>query len=196
MVAEEVNGPQNKFLKDFGAVVCRLTSFHHVGFSAPNCSTKSFLPAILIAASTAACAAITTDAQIAARSAAPADYRKIISEGTPAPMTKGALVSELHNTSGPQPGDWMACVKSNTNPYIGFFAVFIADEKVMEFRRSIGIDQCESAAYSLLPSPPPPVQEDNKSGKRKKPIQHRGRHVDSGHSAGDRPSDYSGSEAG
>ena len=64
MVAEEVNGPQRKFLKDFGAVVCRLTSFHHVGFSAPNCSTKSFLPAILIAASTAACAAITSDAQI------------------------------------------------------------------------------------------------------------------------------------
>ena len=111
-------------------------------------------------------------------------------------MTKGAQVSELRKTSGPQPGDWMACVKSNTNPYIGFFAVFIADEKVKDFRRSIGIDQCESAAYSLLPSPPPPVQENNKSGKRKKPIQHRGRHIDSGHSAGDRPSDYSGSEAG
>ena len=195
MVAEEIDGPQSNFLKDFGAVVCRLTSFHHVGFSAPNCSTKSFLPAILIAASTAACAAITSDAQIAARIAAPADYRKIISEGTPAPMTKGALVSELRKTSGPQPGDWMACVKSNTNPYIGFFAVFIADEKVKEFRRSIGIDQCESAAYSLLPSPPPPVQENNKSGKRKKPIQHRGRRIDSGYSAGDRSSDYLTSES-
>ena len=109
MVAEEVNGPQRKFLKDFGAVVCRLTSFHHVGFSAPNCSTKSFLPAILIAASTAACAAITSDAQISARIAAPADYRKIISEGTPAPMTKGAQVSDLRKTSGRNPATgWRA----------------------------------------------------------------------------------------
>ena len=59
-----------------------------------------------------------------------------------------------------------------TNPYTGFFAVFIADEKVKDFRRSIGIDQCESAMYSLLPSPPA-VQENNKPGKRKKSIQHK-----------------------
>lgn len=142
-------------------------SFRHVDFSASNCGIRRFLSAVLIAASTA-CAPITPHGQITtARIATPADYRKIISEGTPAPMTKGAQVSDLRATRGPQPGDWMACVKSNTNPYIGFFAVFIADEKVKDFRRSVGIDQCESAAYSPLPSPPP-VQKNNKPGKRKK----------------------------
>jgi hypothetical protein len=168
IVAETVSVPQSKYLNDLGILICRLASFRHVGFSTPNCSTKNCLSVILIATSTAGCTTITSDAQItAAPIAAPADYRKIISEGTPAPMTKGAQVSDLRETRGAQPGDWMACVKSNTNPYTGFFAVFIADGKVKDFRRSIGIDQCESAMYSLLPSPPA-VQENNKPGKRKK----------------------------
>ncbi len=72
-------------------------------------------------------------------------------------MTNGAQVSELRKTiGGGQSGDWIACVKSDTNLFIGFFAVFIESEKVVDFRRAVGIDRCEAAIYS--PLPPPVVQ--------------------------------------
>jgi hypothetical protein len=87
----------------------------------------------------------------------PADYRKIIGAGVPAPMMNGAQVSELRKTvGGGQSGDWIACVKSDAKPYIGFFAVFIENEKVVDSRRAVGIDRCEAAIYS--PLPPPVVQ--------------------------------------
>jgi hypothetical protein len=150
-----------------------VTPFRAIYFSKLNSSAKKRFLAILIATLTAACSAILPNEQnTAALIATPDDYRKIISEGTPAPMAKGAQVSELRKTSGPQLGDWMACVKSDTTPYIGFFAVFIEDRKVKDFRRSIGIDRCEFAMYSPLPPATPPAQEKDKPRKHKKPIQH------------------------
>jgi hypothetical protein len=124
----------------------------------------------LLAALTSACSGILPSTQLttastpppAAAPAAPlatppADYRKIIRAGVPAPMTNGAQVSELRKTiGGGQSGDWIACMKSDTKPYIGFFAVFIENDKVVDFRRAVGIDRCEAAIYS--PLPPPVVQ--------------------------------------
>jgi len=81
-------------------------------------------------------------------------------------MTAAAQVSELQKTIGGQSGDWFACVKSDTTPYVGFFAVFIENGKVVDFRRSVAIDQCESATYS--PLAPTVVQEKKMPPKRKK----------------------------
>ena len=159
------NGLQSRQLNGFEVLVSLNTPFHSVHFSKLNKSVKKCFLVVLIAALTAACSSIS---RTAAPVATPIEYYKIVSQGAPAPMTKGAQISELRKTSGAQSGDWMACVKSDTTPYIGFFAVFIEDGKVKDFRRSIGIDQCESAMYSLLPSPPPPVQKKNKPGKRNK----------------------------
>jgi hypothetical protein len=146
-----------------------MATAYHVDLSTQNRSAKNCFLIILIATLTTACSSIISGTQIAAEpTAAPSDYRGIIREGVPAPMTKRAQVSELHKTSGGQPGDWMACIKSDTIPYVGFFAVFIEYGKVKDFRRSIGIDQCESAMYSPLPPAAPPAQEKDKPRKHNK----------------------------
>ncbi len=136
----------------------------------------SFL-AVSLGVLTAACASILPQAggQTAAVPVGPpADYRKLIRTEVPAALTKEAQVSELRKTVGPQPGDWIACLKSDTKPDAGakptsnFFAVFIEDGKVKDFRRSVLIDRCESASYAPLP-PPEPVKPAPLKGKKPAP---------------------------
>ena len=131
-------------------------------------STKDFLLAILLAGLTAACSATLPSMQITSASAVPPDnYRKIISSGIPATIAKGAQVSELQKTVAAQSGDWFACLKSDNKPNDGLFAIFIENGKIVDFRRSVVIDHCESAIYSPLPPPAPPVKEKSMHSKRK-----------------------------
>ena len=131
-------------------------------------STKDFLLAILLAGVTAACSATLPSTQLTPASAVPpADYRKIISTGIPATIAKEAQVSELQRTKPAQHGDWFACLKSDNKSNYGLFAVFIENGKVVDFRRSVGIDHCESAVYSPLAPPAPPVKEKKMHPKRK-----------------------------
>jgi len=131
-------------------------------------STKDFLLAILLAGVTAACSATLPSTQLTPASAVPpADYRKIISTGIPATIAKEAQVSELQRTKQTQPGDWFACLKSDNKPNDGLFAVFIENGKIVDFRRSVRIDHCESAVYSPLAPPAPPVKEKKMHPKRK-----------------------------
>src|ERR1017187_2409503 len=131
-------------------------------------STKDFLLAILLVGVTAACSATLPSTQLTPASAVPpADYRKIISTGVPATIAKEAQVSELQRTKQTQPGDWFACLKSDNKPNDGLFAVFIENGKVVDFRRSVGIDHCESATYSPLTPPVPPAKEKTTRPKRK-----------------------------
>jgi hypothetical protein len=131
-------------------------------------STKDFLLAILLAGVTAACSATLPSTQLTPASAVPpADYRKIISTGIPATIAKEAQVSELQRTKQAQPGDWFACLKSDNKPNDGLFAVFIENGKIVDFRRSVGIDHCESAVYSPLAPPAPPIKEKKMQPKRK-----------------------------
>jgi hypothetical protein len=133
-----------------------------------NGSTKEFLLAILLASVTAACSATLPSTQLTPASAVPpADYRKIISTGVPATIAKEAQVSELQRTKQAQPGDWFACLKSDNKPNDGLFAVFIENGKIVDFRRSVRIDHCESAVYSPLAPPAPPVKEKKMHPKRK-----------------------------
>jgi len=147
--------------------------------------TLIFFLVILFAALTAACSNTLQDAaaQIAAAPIGPpADYRKLIRTGVPNTLTNGAQVSALRKTVGPEPGDWMACLKSEikqsdtkpgettqaeTKANIAFFAVFIEGETVNTFRRSVVIDQCESAEYAPLNPPIPPATVKKTSLKRK-----------------------------
>ena len=131
-------------------------------------STKDFLLAISLAGLTAACSATLPSTQITSASAVPPDnYRKIISSGIPAIIAKQAQVSELQKTQGAQLGDWVACLKSDNKPNDGLFAVFIENGKIVDFRRSVVTDHCESAIYSPLAPPAPPVKEKKIQPKRK-----------------------------
>jgi hypothetical protein len=117
---------------------------------------------------TAACSATLPSTQITSASAVPpTDYRKIISSGIPATIAKQAQVSELQKTAGAQLGDWVACLKSDNKPNDGLFAVFIENGKIVDFRRSVVTDYCESAIYSPLAPPAPPVKESSMHLKRK-----------------------------
>ena len=136
-------------------------------------STKDFLLAIFLAGLTAACSVTLPSTQITSASAAPPDnYHKIIGSGIPAPIAKGAQVSELQKTVAAQSGDWFACLKSDNKPNDGLFAVFIENGKIIDFRRSVGIDRCKSAIYSPLAPPAPPVREKKIQPKRKRLMQH------------------------
>ena len=129
---------------------------------------KDFLLAILLAGVTAACSATLPSTQITSASAVPpADYRKIISTGIPATVAKGAQVSELQKTVAAQSGDWFVCLKSDNKPNDGLFAVFIESGKIVDFRRSVVTDHCETAIYSPLAPPAPPVKEKKIQPKRK-----------------------------
>lgn len=131
--------------------------------------TKDFLLATLLACLTAACSATLPSTQITSTSAVPPDnYRKIISSGIPATIAKQALVSELQKTVGAQLGDWVACLKSDNKPNDGLFAVFIENGKIVDFRRSVVTDHCESAIYSPLAPPAPPVKKKMIQPKRKR----------------------------
>jgi hypothetical protein len=73
----------------------------------------------------------------------------------------------LQRTKLAQPGDWFACLKSDNKSNNGLFAVFIENGKVVDFRHSVGIDYCESAVYSPLAPPAPPVKEKKVLPKRR-----------------------------
>ena len=112
--------------------------------------------AILLTALTAACSSIVpgADTQITAAPAEPpVNYRKIILAKLPNNLTDGAQASELRKAVAPQLFDWVACLKLDTKPNISLFAVFFEGEKIEHFRRSVLIDQCESADYSPLTPP-------------------------------------------
>ena len=127
-----------------------------------------FLAIILLAGLTAACSATLPSTELTPASAVPpADYRKIISTGIPATIARQAQVSELQKTDGAQLGDWVACLKSDKKPNDGLFAVFIENGKIVDFRRSVVTDRCESAIYSPLAPPAPPVKEKKIQPKRK-----------------------------
>jgi hypothetical protein len=117
----------------------------------------AFLPAALIAA----CSSTLPDN---APAWPPADYREIIrnSGEIPDELKKGAQVSEPRKTVAPQLYDWVVCLKSDTEPTPGIFAVFFEGEKTRLVRRSVQIDQCEIADYSpltpLVPLSAPKVQ--------------------------------------
>jgi len=86
---------------------------------------------------------------------APPDYRQLAADSISAsfPIT-GAFFSDIKAAIAPQPADWFACVKLSDGKY---FSVFYADGKVSEFRRAVGVDQCEEAqGYAPMPAPKPP----------------------------------------
>ena len=134
-------------------------------------SIKDFLSVILLTGATAACSATLPSTQLTSASAVPpADYRKIISSGIPTAIAKQAQVSELQRTVGAQLGDWVACLKSDSKPNDGLFAAFIENGNIVDFRRSVVTDHCDSAIYSPLAPPTPPAKEKKKLPKRKQAI--------------------------
>ena len=73
----------------------------------------------------------------------------------------GAQVSDLRNTTGPQLGDWVACLKIDRPNTVQYVAVFFENGKISNFRTAVGIDQCPNETYWPLPPP----KQNNKAAK-------------------------------
>jgi hypothetical protein len=84
----------------------------------------------------------------------------VVSEFRNAKLTGNPQVSDLQQTTGPQPGDWMLCFKSDGSDQAVRYAVFFRNDKPVTTRPAAIIDGCHRAAYHPLEPPlphwPPP----------------------------------------
>lgn len=64
-------------------------------------------------------------------------------------------VSALREASGPQPGDWIACVKSDAPDQTARYAIFFRNNEVVASRRAVIIDKCGGGDYRQVESPLP-----------------------------------------
>jgi hypothetical protein len=81
----------------------------------------------------------------------------------------GAEVSMLRQTRGPQPGDWMACLRASKSGRMTYIAIFLEGEKILDYRTAISYDRCEGENYEALPpKSPPPTKDEADQPKEKK----------------------------
>src|SRR5664279_896083 len=93
-------------------------------------------------------------------SAAPSNQQTDAQRKTPSTLI-GAQVSELRNTTGPQLGDWIACLKIDRPNTVQYIPVFFENGKISNFRTAVGIDRCPNETYWPLPPP----KQNNKAAK-------------------------------
>ncbi len=79
----------------------------------------------------------------------------VVAEFHNAKLTGNPQVSDLQQTSGPQPGDWMLCFKSDGTDQAVRYAVFFRNDKPVIARPAAIIDGCHRAAYHPLEPPLP-----------------------------------------
>jgi hypothetical protein len=76
------------------------------------------------------------------------EFRKTKLSGNP-------QVSALRETSGPQPGDWMICVKSDAPDQTLRYAIFFRSNAVVDTRLAVIVDRCGGADFHPAESPLP-----------------------------------------
>jgi hypothetical protein len=72
-----------------------------------------------------------------------------------AKLSGSPYVSELRETTGPEPGDWMVCFKSDGPAQAVRYAVFFRRNKSVVARPAALIDGCDRATYIALEPPLP-----------------------------------------
>jgi hypothetical protein len=79
----------------------------------------------------------------------------VAAEFRTAKLTGNPLISDLHETTGPQPGDWMLCFRSDGADQAVRYAVFFRNDRLVMARPAAGIDGCHKAEYHPLEPPLP-----------------------------------------
>jgi hypothetical protein len=79
----------------------------------------------------------------------------VAAEFRTAKLTGNPQISDLHQTTGPQPGDWMLCFKSDGSDQAVRYAVFFRNDKLVTSRPAAIIDGCHKADYHSLEPPLP-----------------------------------------
>ena len=118
-----------------------------------------YLLATLVCLNLGACALSGTEFEAIKRTEAPAPslvQTTVTAEFRAAKMTGSPQVSDLHETTGPQPGDWMLCFKSDDGSDKAVrYAVFFRNDKPVLTRPAAIIDGCHKADYHPLQPPLP-----------------------------------------
>jgi hypothetical protein len=60
-------------------------------------------------------------------------------------------ISPLRKTRSAQPGDWFVCVRTIMQDRPAYFAVFLAEDRVIERRQAVAIDECARESYQPFP---------------------------------------------
>jgi hypothetical protein len=105
-----------------------------------------------------ACALSGTEFEAIKRTEAPAPslvQTTVVAEFRAAKLTGNPQVSDLHETTGPQPGDWMLCFKSDGSDQAVRYAAFFRNDKFVTSRPAAVIDGCHKADYHPLEPPLP-----------------------------------------
>jgi len=104
------------------------------------------------------CALSGTEIEAIKRAGAPAPSlveTTVAAEFRAAKLTGHPQISDLHETTGPQPGDWMLCFKSDGTDQAMRYAVFFRNDKPVTTRPAAIIDGCHKADYHPLEPPLP-----------------------------------------
>jgi hypothetical protein len=104
------------------------------------------------------CALSGTEIEAITRAGAPAPslvQTTVAAEFRTAKLTGKPQISDLHETTGPQPGDWMLCFKSDGSDQAVRYAVFFRNDKLVTARPAAIIDGCHKADYHPLEPPLP-----------------------------------------
>ena len=86
-------------------------------------------------------------------------YRQlVVASGVPTTLTKAqpsaaVQISALRRSVAPQPGDWMACLRTAVEGRVKYLAVFFRNRAVIDSRSDVEIDGCETERYTQLPTP-------------------------------------------
>ena len=80
----------------------------------------------------------------------------------------------LRQSRGPQPGDWMACLRASKSGRMTYIAIFLEDEKILDYRTAISYDRCEGESYEALPPKSHPLTKDkDKDGQPREKVNNR-----------------------
>lgn len=112
----------------------------------------------LVCLNLGACALSGTEIEAIKRTEAPAPslvQTTVTAEFRAAKLNGNPQVSDLHETAGPQPGDWMLCFKSDGSDQAVRYAVFFRSDKPVMTRPAAIIDGCHKADYHPLQPPLP-----------------------------------------
>jgi hypothetical protein len=149
------------------AVACNQIAVPALGkvLQATCCSrcTPANVLATLLCLTLGGCALSGTEIEALKRGDAPAPstvQSVVVAEFRLAKLTGNPQVSDLHETTGPQPGDWTLCFKSDGSDKVVHYSVFFRNDKAVTTRPAAIMDGCQRATYHPLEPPlphwPPP----------------------------------------
>ncbi len=121
--------------------------------SRPN---HAVLPAAIVCLNLGACTGTEFERIKRTEAPDPSTVQSVVTdEFRNAKFTGKPQVSELRETTGPEPGDWMVCFKSDAPEQAIRYAVFFRNNKSVTARPAALIDECQRATYHPLEPPLP-----------------------------------------